>query len=335
MVSKRELRKAANHASLMPIFITLFPQIILTIYIFAWMMSHMDELLPMAERMDVAGIMNLLFQGGTANLLFLSAVVTLLGEIPVLLIARATMKRKISAAWKRPQGKLTDFLLCMVVMLGAGFAGDLIFGGLQAIFGKAVAMPDLTPSGPVSMQVGFLLYVCIFGPIMEEAIFRGMVLQSLRPWGNGLAIVVTSVLFGLTHMNLGQGIAATLMGLVLGYTAVKFESVIPGLLLHILNNCISMAFSVTGIMGSQQAQIIYYIVMGAALVGTVLILVLRRSSIKKTVGQPVPNAAPPVEHKFRVAFAQSAAFWVVLFFFVSSCASLAYLSSVHGIPFLH
>ena len=334
MVSKNELRKASNRASLAPIFITLFPQILLTIYVFGLIMTNMDRIMMMVERMDITGIMNVLFQGGMGQLLLLSAIVTLLGEIPVLLIARATMKRKIFAAWKRPQGKLTDFLLCMVMMLGAGFAGEMIFNGLQALFGKAVATPNLMPSGPIPMQVGFLLYVCILGPIMEEAIFRGMVLQSLRPWGNGLAIAVTSVLFGLTHMNLGQGVAAVLMGLVLGYTAVKFESILPGMLLHILNNCISMLLTVTGVLEGQQAQVIYFVIMGIALAGTVLILVLRRRSVKGTLEKPVPDAAPPVEHKYRVAFVQSAAFWVLVFFFVCNCASLAYLA-VNGMPQVH
>ena len=87
-----------------------------------------------------------------------------------------------------------------------------------------------------------LLYVVILGPILEEIIFRGAILRSLEPFGKNFAIVVSSLLFGLYHLSLFQGVFAFFIGLILGYCALRF-SIKWAMLLHMINNGFAMAIT--------------------------------------------------------------------------------------------
>ena len=82
------------------------------------------------------------------------------------------------------------------------------------------------------------LYVIIFGPILEELVFRGLCLgyfrRSLKSmW---IANICQAVLFGGMHMNVLQGIYAFLLGLCLGYVAIKTDSIMATILMHIAYN---------------------------------------------------------------------------------------------------
>lgn len=80
----------------------------------------------------------------------------------------------------------------------------------------------------------------ILAPIMEELIFRYGILGSLKGKGPILAIGVSSVLFGVMHMNIIQGGYAFLMGIVLGYLYWKTNNINVSILLHISVNLSSV-----------------------------------------------------------------------------------------------
>lgn len=93
----------------------------------------------------------------------------------------------------------------------------------------------------LSYRLDGILSICLFGPIVEEIALRGIVLPNMqtlfkKPW---LAILATAMLFGMIHMNVAQMIGAVLSGIVLSWLAYQTGSLIPSILLHILNNSIS------------------------------------------------------------------------------------------------
>lgn len=84
------------------------------------------------------------------------------------------------------------------------------------------------------------IVVGIVAPAAEEVVFRGAILRRLlrmgslrRPW---TAIALSALLFGLVHLNLAQGVNAVLMGLVFGWLYWRTGSIVPGLVLHCVNN---------------------------------------------------------------------------------------------------
>jgi sodium transport system permease protein len=89
-----------------------------------------------------------------------------------------------------------------------------------------------------------LLLVALTPAICEELAFRGFILSGLRRMGHKWgAIVLTAVLFGLAHGILQQSLAACVVGIVIGYVAVKTGSLLPGVLYHLTHNGLSILLS--------------------------------------------------------------------------------------------
>lgn len=84
-----------------------------------------------------------------------------------------------------------------------------------------------------------ILSTVVCAPILEEILFRGLILESVRErLGVAWAIVLSALLFGLVHGNLMQGINAFVIGLILGYVYVKTRSLTATIIIHAFNNAI-------------------------------------------------------------------------------------------------
>ena len=107
-----------------------------------------------------------------------------------------------------------------------------------------------------------VLNACIFGPIIEEICFRGLVLGALlktrcSPW---VAILISAVAFGLLHEFWANFVTATLFGILAGWLYWRTGSIIPGLIIHVTNN------SLTAIDLSDQSNTLYLIILVVGLV---------------------------------------------------------------------
>lgn len=90
------------------------------------------------------------------------------------------------------------------------------------------------------LSVIFLM--AVVPAICEELAFRGFIFGGLvRGGGRFRAVIVTSVLFGISHGILQQSITATCMGLLLGWVALRTGSILPGILIHVTNNTLSVS----------------------------------------------------------------------------------------------
>lgn len=92
-----------------------------------------------------------------------------------------------------------------------------------------------------NLACALILFVqlVVIAPLFEEFWFRGIVMESLRQYGNGFAIFVSALLFGLTHANFQQFFYAFVIGVCLGYIAVSTKSIITTTVMHAMFNGIS------------------------------------------------------------------------------------------------
>lgn len=76
------------------------------------------------------------------------------------------------------------------------------------------------------------------GPgICEELFFRGLVLRSLCNSTSAVrAVAVSSILFGLVHFDVLQSPGAMIIGVYLGFLAVRSNSIYPAIVAHATNN---------------------------------------------------------------------------------------------------
>lgn len=84
--------------------------------------------------------------------------------------------------------------------------------------------------------IPLILFVVILGPIVEELIFRKALIDRLGKYGEGMAVAVSSIAFGLFHGNLNQFIYTTLFGFILGNLYVKCGKIRYPIFLHMLAN---------------------------------------------------------------------------------------------------
>jgi membrane protease YdiL (CAAX protease family) len=90
-------------------------------------------------------------------------------------------------------------------------------------------------------KVAGFITVCILAPIIEEILFRGILLRGLLQNGTSpiLAIFLSSFLFGLAHLNPWQFLGAGLLGAIFGFVYYRTKSLWLPIFLHALNNTIS------------------------------------------------------------------------------------------------
>lgn len=107
----------------------------------------------------------------------------------------------------------------------------LLWAALAAGFELLFPSSAAAPAGAAG-----LLRSCLVLPVAEELVFRGAALRLLRPLGRNAAILGQAVLFAALHGSLQAKAYALGMGLLFGWAADRSESLLPGILLHILNN---------------------------------------------------------------------------------------------------
>ncbi len=118
----------------------------------------------------------------------------------------------------------------MVCML-ANYPADFV-SKLQEFFGFSGSLPDMPLNNDPAVLALYGLSVVVIPPLVEEVMFRGVILQSLRRYGDGFAVLVSAMLFGMYHGNLIQMVFAFLSGLALGYVVIRTNSLLPSILIH-------------------------------------------------------------------------------------------------------
>lgn len=94
----------------------------------------------------------------------------------------------------------------------------------------------------------------VIGPILEELIFRKLMLDRTRAYGEKTAIIFSAICFGLFHGNLTQFLYAGCVGLFLGYVYCKTGKILHTMIMHILLNGTSSIILLLVPMLEQQDQ---------------------------------------------------------------------------------
>lgn len=133
----------------------------------------------------------------------------------------------------------------VAVIIGSGVGGCIVFSflltglytlapGLFSLYNET--MGRLTDG---SMPL-VLLYVLLIGPVSEELVFRGAIMDRLYlAFPFYLANGMQALLFGIYHLDWIQGAYAVCLGIVLGLLRRKTGSIFAGMAAHILFNTTS------------------------------------------------------------------------------------------------
>ncbi len=133
------------------------------------------------------------------------------------------------------------YLICSgLAILTAGFLVSALMGLLDWIPNIMEQSFDILQSG-----WGGILAIAIIGPVLEELLFRGAITKALlQQYNPTKAILISALLFGVFHINPAQILPAFLIGILLAWTYYKTGSLIPCILMHILNNSLAVYLSI-------------------------------------------------------------------------------------------
>ena len=130
----------------------------------------------------------------------------------------------------------------LAIALAANYASDAVIGVFDFLgFDPTIDM-EFKTNGTFDVIV-YYISVAVVPACVEEFAFRGIVLGCLRKYSDSLAIIVSSITFGIMHGNFMQIPFAFVVGLILGFVVVKVNSLLPAIIIHFLNNSISVTFT--------------------------------------------------------------------------------------------
>lgn len=168
--------------------------------------------------------------------LLLSVVSMYLTGMPLI----AVLSKKLPAV-KIPKRQLSvgKFLLALLMCYPIIYCGNLIGTLLTTVIGVLKGSGVNNQIANVVLDANIfviLLYMVICAPILEELVFRKLIIDRTVRYGQGVAIVVSGVMFGLFHGNLNQFAYAALMGMFLAFLYVKTGNVKITIGIHMVIN---------------------------------------------------------------------------------------------------
>lgn len=175
------------------------------------------------------------------NIIVYNAVLTLIADAAAFLLLFKLSKRiKFGTLFTKPQLPASSAVMLVFAILGIQGISIFVQGLVTQLTGYTGINEQLQNAmsfgSTPAVTVLFILYGVVLGPIFEELIFRGMVLGNCSCVNRTFGLVVSALLFGVFHGNFNQIFNAFLLGLVLGYAALKTRSLVVPIIMHIIAN---------------------------------------------------------------------------------------------------
>ena len=224
MTKSRGVRGAAGGCAVASL-VYLLARGLLTLLVSALMgLAHPGASL--AKPLGFSGVSTALFQ----LLVGLGAIVlTLVFLLKVTRLKTKDLRIMLPAPWSPG--------FCLSVFLGVANLANLAGALINRLTGSP-ATSEMLPSGGPELLMQFLA-LCVMPAIAEELLFRGAFQGLMRPCGSAAAIFAPALLFGVLHLDLAQGLTAFACGVFLGWLAERSGSILPGMLLHLVNNALA------------------------------------------------------------------------------------------------
>ena len=145
-----------------------------------------------------------------------------------------------------PLGKPKSNIL-FIEAIGIGLMAIVIANAVTASFvqvfeAHGVTFDSYKPENPTSVYqlLWMLLSNAIVPALVEEFALRGVLLQSLRKYGDAFAVLASAILFAIMHGNMTQAPFAFILGAVLAILVIMTGSLWTSMLVHLINNTYSV-----------------------------------------------------------------------------------------------
>ena len=149
--------------------------------------------------------------------------------------------------------------------------------------------------GDVGGIAAYIFSISIVPGIVEELLFRGCVLGVFKRYNSAFAVLMSSLLFALMHCTVQQFFYAFCAGLVFGWLAVHTGRLWPGMIIHMLNNLVSVFLDYMNVMLDYESYVLVYIAVSSVIMalGTfgIVMLIRRGGRLRESVNEVSFDAA--------------------------------------------
>ena len=178
-------------------------------------------------------------------------------------------------------GEASKKLIALTVglFLGLNLLLSAVFELTRVIefFPGTIEHHEVLAGGSLIVQI---VVIGLLAPIVEELCFRGVVLNRLNTWmPTWAAVLISSIVFGLVHIDTFQILYATLMGLILAWSYIRTKNLWIPTVGHIVFNMTSVLLGhYMEVTGAEMPSVILII---PSAVLTVLCVVLMQKMLPK------------------------------------------------------
>ena len=239
-IYKNQLKKDSNKAGLVLILFFLVMTVVSTGAMFIPIIGSMFG------SGDIDTLMQMEFLQDTTFLMLLSGLVSIITFFGVSILYSLFTKSSLGKTYPLEKiGFKPTYHLCAIglaVCMIANYASNILLALFDSVGLQAMTESEYDCDSVLDIIL-FYVTVAVLPALIEEFAFRGVILNIFRKYSDGLAVLVSGVTFGLMHGNFAQIPFALVVGLVLGYIAVKTNSLLPGIIIHFMNNALSVTFT--------------------------------------------------------------------------------------------
>ena len=269
-IEKRQLRRDATYIGVLSITLTLVMEFAFTILVIFLLQMGIFNYEQLSD--PFLGL------GNTAYMWLYIGVYTFSMLVPAVVVSLCFKKRFMPFSPAKPVPFGVAFF-GIIGAIGLCMLTNIVNSYVLAFFSDiGLSIPEV-PQTMVNTPASFalnLFTMAVLPALLEELIYRGYILRTLRPYGNWFAVIVSATLFSLMHGNLRQIPFAFIIGLVLGLLYVVTDNIWIPVAVHFTNNAISVLMEYLGFaLPDKYVDVFYTLVIdGLVFVGLIAVIVL-------------------------------------------------------------
>ena len=154
-----------------------------------------------------------------------------------LIMKAGSERRTIEKHTMKPSQFILAFLMAYALLMLGNIVGTGVTSGIAFLKGEPVdnALTDIVGNGNIWISA---IYIVLLAPIFEEYLFRKIICDRVVKYGQGMAIIMSGLMFGLFHGNFNQFFYAFTIGCFFAFIYVKTGNVKYTIGLHMIVNFI-------------------------------------------------------------------------------------------------
>lgn len=139
----------------------------------------------------------------------------------------------------------------------------------------------------------WIILACVLPAFLEEVVFRGYMLEGLKGFPTWVIVLTSAFTFTIFHQNPQQTPYQFVCGAVFALLAIKSGSVLPGVVMHFINNAVIITFNFFSIQMGEVLTVVLAVVGGVLLIAALVYLIFLDKNKAEKSENPVKQSLLP------------------------------------------